>query len=159
VRLGDTVKLKTLNSMGVVTALTATEAEVQVGRMRIRARLDEIELRGSPDEAAPRASSAAVPSAVSASRPAARPASPGLEFDIRGETVEDGLAALERYLDAAYLAGLPWVRIIHGKGTGKLRQGVRDYLRQSPVVTSLESGKENEGGDGVTIVKLAVLEE
>src|SRR5690606_34208591 len=49
IRLGDTVKLKNLNAIGVVTALTATEAEVQVGRMRIRARLDEIELRGSPD--------------------------------------------------------------------------------------------------------------
>jgi DNA mismatch repair protein MutS2 len=77
---------------------------------------------------------------------------------MRGQTVEEGLAGLERYLDAAYLAGLPWVRIIHGKGTGKLRQGVREYLRTSPVVTSLEAGQEGEGGDGVTVAKLAVAE-
>jgi DNA mismatch repair protein MutS2 len=84
--------------------------------------------------------------------------SPGLELDIRGQTVEDALPELERYLDAAYLAGLPWVRIIHGKGTGKLRQGVREYLRASEVVKSHESGKENEGGDGVTVVKLALAD-
>jgi DNA mismatch repair protein MutS2 len=135
----------------VVTALTATEAEVQVGRMRIRARLNEVELRGSP-EAAP------VPEPEAASHKEL-PVSPGLELDIRGQTVEEALPELERYLDAAYLAGLPWVRIIHGKGTGKLRQGVRAHLRASPVVKSHESGQETEGGDGVTVVKLAVADD
>ena len=159
-RLGDTVKLKHLNSIGVVTALTATEAEVQVGRMRVRARLDEIELRGSPEaEGGPAARPvpAASPAPVRPAR--ARPASPGLEYDMRGQTVEEGLEGLERYLDAAYLAGLPWARIIHGKGTGKLRQAVRDYLRTNPVVTSVQSGQEGEGGDGVTVVKLALSED
>src|ERR1051326_7951170 len=85
---------------------------------------------------------------------AERAPSPGMELDMRGQTVEDALPELERYLDAAYLADLPWVRIIHGKGTGKLRQGVRDFLRASPVVKSYETGKEEEGGDGVTVVKL-----
>jgi DNA mismatch repair protein MutS2 len=161
IRLGDTVKLKTLSSMGVVTALTAAEAEVQVGRMRIRAKLDEIELRGSPEPDARLAAAAPPAPAPASARRASQPAlhpSPGLEFDIRGQTVEDALPELERYLDAAYLAGLPWVRIIHGKGTGKLRQGVRDYLRASEVVKSYESGKENEGGDGVTVVKLALAD-
>jgi DNA mismatch repair protein MutS2 len=150
IRLGDTVKLKTLNSIGVVTALTASEVEVQVGRMRIRARLDEVELRGSPE-----------PGRAPEPEPHAGPnlhPSPGLEYDMRGQMVEEGLAGLERYLDAAYLAGLPWVRIIHGKGTGKLRQAVREFLRANPAVTSLESGKEGEGGDGVTVVKLAVAD-
>jgi DNA mismatch repair protein MutS2 len=150
-RLGDTVKLRTLNSMGVVTALTATEAEVQVGRLRIRAKLDEVELRGSPGPETP--SSPAPAPATPPQHP-----TPGLEHDIRGQTVEDALPELERYLDAAYLAGLPWVRIIHGKGSGKLRQGVRDFLRQSAVVKSQESGKDGEGGDGVTVVKLALAE-
>ena len=153
-RLGDTVKLKALNSIGVVTALTATEAEVQVGRMRIRAKLDEVELRGSP-EARRR------PCRTGRANRTHKelPASPGLELDIRGQTVEEALPELEHYLDAAYLAGLPWVRIIHGKGTGKLRQGVREYLRASPVVKSHEPGQETEGGEGVTIVKLAVADD
>jgi DNA mismatch repair protein MutS2 len=164
IRLGDTVKLKTLNSMGVVTALTAAEAEIQVGRMRIRAKLDEIELRGSPEPDARSAPALAPAPAAPASRKGAAPSgpalhpSPGLELDIRGQTVEDALPELERYLDAAYLAGLPWVRIIHGKGTGKLRQGVREFLRANEVVKSHESGKENEGGDGVTVVKLALAD-
>jgi DNA mismatch repair protein MutS2 len=59
-------------------------------------------------------------------------------------------------MDAAYLAGLPWVRIIHGKGTGKLRQAVRQALSQHPHVRSFEAGGDKEGGEGVTVAKLAV---
>jgi DNA mismatch repair protein MutS2 len=150
-RLGDTVKLKALDSIGVVTALSVTEAEVQVGRMRIRAKLDEVELRGT-QEAQPRAPEPAASGMKLAP-------SPGLELDIRGQTVEEALPELERYLDAAYLAGMPWVRVIHGKGTGKLRQGVREFLRANAVVKSHESGQEGEGGDGVTVVKLALADE
>ncbi len=147
IRLGDTVKLKALNSIGVVSAQTATEAEVKVGRLRVRAKLDEVELRG-----------AAAAEEAPASKPDRSPKaeSPGLELDIRGQRVEDALPELERYLDAAYLAELPWVRIIHGKGTGKLRQAVREALRANTVVKSHATGAEAEGGDGVTVVKLAV---
>jgi DNA mismatch repair protein MutS2 len=83
-------------------------------------------------------------------------ASPGMETDLRGQRAEDALQALERYLDAAYLAGLPFVRIIHGKGTGKLRQAVREALQQNPNVHSFSPGGDKEGGDGVTVAKLAV---
>jgi DNA mismatch repair protein MutS2 len=54
------------------------------------------------------------------------------------------------------MAGLPFVRIIHGKGTGRLRQVVRELLRDSPHVKKYEPGQDNEGGDGVTVAKLAV---
>ncbi len=152
IRLGDTVKLKALNSMGVVTALTTTDAEVQVGRMRVRAKLDELALRGSPDESEvqqPR------PEASRPKKSEAAP-SPGLELDLRGQTVDEALPELERYLDSAYYAGLPWGRIIHGKGTGKLRQAIREFLRHNPLVKSHQSGEETEGGEGVTIVKLVL---
>jgi DNA mismatch repair protein MutS2 len=79
-----------------------------------------------------------------------------LELDVRGKTVDEAVPELERYLDSAYYAGLPWVRVIHGKGTGKLRQGLREFLRSSPLVKSHQSGEENEGGEGVTIVKLVL---
>ena len=81
-----------------------------------------------------------------------------MEIDLRGQTVEDGLLALDRYLDAAYNANLPWVRIIHGKGTGKLRQAIRDALRSNDLVVTYESGSDGEGGDGVTVAKLAVID-
>src|SRR5690606_21457703 len=80
--------------------------------------------------------------------------SPGIEFDMRGARVEEGLAQLERYLDNAYLARLPWVRIIHGKGTGALRDAVRNLLRQHPAVSEFRAGGDGEGGDGVTVAKL-----
>ena len=77
-----------------------------------------------------------------------------MELDLRGLTVDDMLIELDRYLDTAYLAGLPFVRIIHGKGTGALRQAVRDELRGHPLVSSFRAGEANEGGEGVTVAKL-----
>ncbi len=82
------------------------------------------------------------------------PASPGMELNLRGQRAEDALDALDRYLDAAYLAGLPFVRIIHGKGTGRLREVVREALSQHPQVRSFEAGGDKEGGEGVTVVKM-----
>jgi DNA mismatch repair protein MutS2 len=64
------------------------------------------------------------------------------------------LEQIDRHLDAASLTGLPWVRIVHGKGTGTLRRAVREFLADHPMVSSYESGAPNEGGEGVTIAKL-----
>ncbi len=157
-RLGDTVWLTTLKTEGTLLSLTTTEAEVQVGRMRIRAKLDEVQTRSQKKDEEISKFQGPTPkvevSTVKVETPAAP--SPGLEIDLRGQTVEDGLEMLERYLDSAYLAQLPWVRIIHGKGTGKLRQAIREALRASDLVTSHESGGESEGGDGVTIARLAL---
>ena len=61
---------------------------------------------------------------------------------------------LDTYLDKAYLAGMPFVRIIHGKGTGKLRQEVRAALKENAQVASFEEGHPNEGGDGVTVARI-----
>ncbi len=81
-------------------------------------------------------------------------ASPGMELDIRGQRAEDALDMLDRYLDSAYSTGLPFVRIIHGKGTGRLRQVIREALQASPHVKRFESGMDKEGGDGVTVAHL-----
>jgi DNA mismatch repair protein MutS2 len=61
---------------------------------------------------------------------------------------------LDRYIEQAYLTGLPFVRIIHGKGTGRLRQVIREALKENQHVKNFESGMENEGGDGVTVARL-----
>ena len=165
IRLGDKVRLRTLNTNGVVTSLGEDEAELQIGALRIRARLAEMQLAGEPEPAAGGRASlpdGQLPTArdllvARKSRPEAiLPESPGIELDLRGQRAEEALDALDRYLDAAYLAGLPWVRIIHGKGTGKLRLSVREALSNHPHIKSFESGGEKEGGDGVTVAKLAV---
>ena len=161
VRLGDKVRVRSLNTQGVLTALSEEEAEVQVGMLRIRTRLAELELAGgSPvaDQPAPATAQTSKPSTSdSPPVPAAsfQAASPGMEIDLRGQRADEALEALERYLDAAYLSGLPFVRIIHGKGTGRLREVVRQVLQGHPHVRSFEGGSDKEGGEGVTVVKLA----
>jgi DNA mismatch repair protein MutS2 len=106
----------------------------------------------SPDEAVAEESGKAV--SVSIGLPIIE--SPGMELDLRGQTTEEGLHRLDLYLDNAYLAELPWVRIIHGKGSGVLRAAVRQALNNHPLVSSYRAGEDGEGGDGVTVVKLAV---
>jgi DNA mismatch repair protein MutS2 len=147
VRLGDKVKLRTLDQQGVVTALGEEEAEVQVGVLRVRTRLADLELSGSAAEL-----NETTPPPVDRTA-TYKPASPGVELDLRGLRADEALDALDNYLDRAYLAGMPYVRIIHGKGTGKLRQVVRQALNQHPHVKSFEAGGANEGGEGVTVVK------
>jgi DNA mismatch repair protein MutS2 len=150
IRLGDKVRLRSLNTQGVVTALSEDDAEVQVGMLRVRTRLSELALSSETAEPSAKPARSETPPASSASLPA----SPGLELDLRGQRVDEAQAALERYLDAAYLAGLPWVRIIHGKGTGRLREVVRQALQGHPHVRSFEAGGDKEGGEGVTVIKL-----
>ena len=159
-RLGDSVWIKNLRTEGAILSLTSSEAEVQIGRLRVRAKLDELQaLADKKTEvitSKPQTSNFKTPTPPNSQTPT-RPAT-GMEIDIRGQTVEEGLLMLERYLDSAYLASLPWVRIIHGKGTGKLRQAVRDALRASDLVVSQEPGSDGEGGEGVTIARLATAE-
>jgi DNA mismatch repair protein MutS2 len=157
VRLGDKVRLRNLNTQGVVTAMDEEEAEVQVGQLRVRTRLAElVPVGGDGGEAgeAPRRRRREARPVEAREARAFVPDSPGMELDLRGQRVDEALAALDRYLDAAFLAGLPFVRIIHGKGTGKLRQVVREALPEHPHVKSFEAGGEKEGGEGVTVAKL-----
>ena len=150
VRLGSKVRLRSLGNEGIVTALSEDEAEVQIGVLRIRARLAELELKdGTPLESQPAQVTSGNPQPV-----ARRHESPGVELDLRGQRAEDALDTLDSYIERAYLAKLPWVRIIHGKGTGRLRTVVRESLSQHPHVTTFEGGKRGEGGDGVTVAKL-----
>jgi DNA mismatch repair protein MutS2 len=81
--------------------------------------------------------------------------SPGLELNLRGKLVDEGLDELEKYLERAYSAGLLFVRIVHGKGTGRMRDAVRNALKSSSYVASFEEPKDGEGGAGVTVATLA----
>jgi DNA mismatch repair protein MutS2 len=76
-----------------------------------------------------------------------------LELDLRGERYEEALLRVEKYVDDALLAGYPRVSIIHGKGTGALRQGVQEYLRNHRSVKKIRFGDAGEGGTGVTVVE------
>ena len=75
-------------------------------------------------------------------------------FDVRGQTADDALDVVVAGLDRAMVGGSPFVRIIHGHGTGRLKTALREYLKASPYVVTFRPGDRAEGGDGVTIVEL-----
>jgi DNA mismatch repair protein MutS2 len=143
-QVGDQVLVKALNTQGEIVSLSKYEAQVAIGQMQMRVKLRDLEWKDRP-EAEPE------PEYV---RTGGGPA-PGLELDIRGRRVEDGLAEVNAFLDRAALARMPWVRIIHGKGTGRLKHAIRHSLQGNPQVLSWEDGRDGEGGDGVTVVKFA----
>ncbi|HKY54737.1 MAG TPA: Smr/MutS family protein, partial [Anaerolineales bacterium] len=151
--LGDRVNVSTLNAEGVVTALGESDAEVQIGSLRVRARLIDLVKKGQEAESPAISNQSPVSSRQSSSLVSTK--SPGLELNLRGKLVNEGLDELERYLERAYSAGLLFVRIVHGKGTGKMREAVRNALKGNPYVASFEEPKDNEGGAGVTVAKIA----
>jgi DNA mismatch repair protein MutS2 len=154
IRLGDKVQLRSLNTRGVVTSLGEEELEIQVGSLRVRTRLSEVEPVSREEDVDAAQELAKGRQMVREHETRVDAPSPGMELDLRGQRADEALDQLERYLDAAYLARLPFVRIIHGKGTGKLRQAVRESLGSNPHVRSFEPGGVSEGGDGVTVAKL-----
>ncbi len=143
--IGDTVLVNSLGAEGIVTALGKGEAEVQVGALRMWAKLRDLHLKKRAVHEEKKVETAGVRETITAL--------PKMELDMRGERAEDALDILERYIDQAYVGGMPFVRVIHGKGTGRLRDVVREALRANPYVKSFEEGKQNEGGAGVTVVK------
>jgi DNA mismatch repair protein MutS2 len=150
VRQGDRVHVSRLGQQGVVAEVTDREAEVQLGKMRVRVDLDELEILREQDSD----DSAGAKPGDGVRTPQARP--PALELDVRGQTVEEALDELERRLDEALLSGSMQVHVIHGKGSGRLRQAIRQSLEQSEYVASFRAGERGEGGDGVTVIELAV---
>jgi DNA mismatch repair protein MutS2 len=154
-RLGDRVRLNTINAEGVIMSLSQSQVEVQVGRLRVRARLEELtryegainEDRRGLEPISVRGSRSSTGSGITQAPP--------LELDLRGMIVDEALEGLDTRLDAAFLAGLPFVRVIHGKGTGRLREAIRQAMKGNPYAASFEPGKPGEGGDGVTVIHLA----
>jgi len=146
-QVGDKVLVAGLGTDGEVLEVSEGGLEVQIGRFRVQVRPEDVELRERAAAAEP------PPVAKAVSLPLAP--SPGIELNLRGERVVEALARLDEYLNSAFMAGLPWVRVIHGKGSGALRKAVRELLPHHALVTSFRSGQEGEGGEGVTVIKLA----
>jgi len=143
-RVGDTVRVDSLNVTGEVSELSDDEAEVQAGSFRVRVPIRSVVVRKS----AP----AVLAEPVDAVRYTPAEEHPSNELDLRGLRAEEALLRLDKYLDAAALANLPWVRIIHGIGTGVLKQVVRERLANFHNTLSFRAGERGEGGDGVTVV-------
>ena len=154
-RAGDTVFLDTLNAEGVIVELDEKVAQVRVGSLRVRAQYSDMRRRSRSEKRAVERGHARQFEPVDALPPAVK--SPGIELDIRGKRVEEALEILDRYIDAAYTSGLPFGRIVHGKGTGRLRQAVRQFLREHTLVSKVTQGQNNEGGAGVTVIHMVPI--
>lgn len=149
-QVGDTVRVRSMNQRGeLVSAPDARgEVEVQLGALKLRVRASDLERLSR------RQARASEERPLLTLPPRQEVATPDLQLDLRGWRVEEALLEVDRYLNDAYLSGMPFVRILHGKGTGALRQAVREDLGRSPMVKSYASAAANEGGDGVTVVTL-----
>lgn len=147
-RVGDRVRVHSLETNADVLSIDGSHATVQLGALKSRVPVTDLERTSGSSESS------------EANRASHRPTLPkpdisaSVETDLRGLRAAEVEPRLEQYLHDAYLAGLPWVRIIHGKGTGALRNVVRDVLQAHPVVERSETAKQNEGGDGATVAWL-----
>lgn len=148
---GDTVKLRNLGRTGIVQReIDNNTYEVAVGPMKMRVARDEIaeviSTRSNPVEAArKRGVSVTVASSDSDMRG---------EINLIGRTVDEASDEVEKFLDRAYLAGLPRIRIVHGTGMGILRRALRSMLEKHPHVASISEPSQAEGGAGATVVEL-----
>lgn len=148
IEAGDEVRVVTLGQKGhVVEIVSATEATVQLGIMKMKVELSNLEKIGSTAQKKP-----AHQVATTVKR--TRDDNIRMELDMRGLNMEDTLIEADRFLDESFLGNLGQVYLIHGKGTGVLRTGMQEYLRRHKHVKSYRMGNYNEGGAGVTIVEL-----
>jgi len=160
-KIGKKVYVRSLKMKGEVISINEDEVEVQMGALRLRVGIEDLQIGRNAQKDTPRPAEKKSSSAGSPRENARTPEqvfhpSPGMELDLRGQRVDDALDELEDYLDQAFLAGLPSVRIIHGMGTGAVKQAVRKALRRSRHVKTWKVGTHGEGGDGVTIAYLDV---
>lgn len=144
--VGDKVHILSLNADGeVVSLLGADKARVQVGGMTTTVELRNLQKLSADAQTRIRVRPV---SRVEAAPVASR------EIHLRGMTVEEATEALERFIDQAVVTGQSQIYVIHGKGTGALRRSITQYLKSHPEVAEIRLGNWNEGGAGVTIVRL-----
>jgi DNA mismatch repair protein MutS2 len=152
---GDTVKLKSMGRAAVVKKkIDDQHFEVEIGSMKMRIAREDIaevisRISDSPVQAA-RARGITVSLHSEASDLMST------EINVIGHTVDDATREVEKFVDRAFLAGMPKVRIIHGSGMGILRKALRQYLQKHPHVESVAEAPQNEGGGGATVVELRV---
>ena len=144
VEVGSRVRVDSMSVAGVVMALQGNEAEILVGNIRLRRPLSDLEVTEKPSLKLP----AGVHLSISSSEPASN------EINLLGCSVDEATSRTDKFLDEAFLAQLPQVRIVHGTGTGALRNAIADLLKSHPHVVGFESAPQNQGGRGVTIATL-----
>lgn len=150
---GDEVKVISLGQRGHVVEISGTEATVQLGIMKMKVALTDMELFKSAPSQQTQPMAQAQKSVTGVKR--TRDENVRTELDLRGMNIEDSIVEVDRFLDESFMSNFNQVFIIHGKGTGVLRTGIQDYLRRHKHVKSYRLGNYGEGGNGVTVVELS----
>jgi DNA mismatch repair protein MutS2 len=157
---GDQVRIKSMNKIAVVQREIEKDVfEVALGPIKMRVKRDELtEPQPSGDsltgKKADPLADARRQKNVHVTVTSANTDDMRMEINLIGRTVDEATGELEKYLDRAFLAGLPRVRVIHGHGAGILRRGVREFLKGHPHVATIAEAPQNEGGQGATLVEL-----
>ncbi len=161
VAAGDQVRIKSLNKIATVQREVEKDLfEVALGPIKMRVKRDDLcEVQPSGQDSGQERRPDPLPAArrqknVHVTVTSANTDDMRMEINLIGRTVDEATEELEKYLDRAFLAGLPRVRIIHGHGAGILRRGVREFLKGHPHVAGLAEAPQNEGGQGATLVEL-----
>jgi DNA mismatch repair protein MutS2 len=152
---GDTVKLKSMGRAAVVKKKVGdNHFDVEIGSMKMRISREDIA------EVQQRAGDSPVEAARAKGIKVSLQSGPGgsmpTEINVIGRTVDEATGEVEKFVDRAFLAGMPRVRIVHGSGMGILRKALREYLKKHPHVESVKEAPQNEGGGGATLVELRV---
>jgi DNA mismatch repair protein MutS2 len=160
VAVGDQVRLKSMNKVAVVQREVEKDLfEVALGPIKMRVKRDDIaEVLNTAEirlnERADPLAAARKQKNVHVTVTSANSDDMRMEINLIGRTVDEATEELEKYLDRAFLAGLPRIRVIHGHGAGILRRGVREFLKGHPHVATIAEAPQNEGGQGATLVEL-----
>ena len=149
-KVGTTVKVLTMGLEGTVSTLPNAKGDlyVQMGILRSQANIKDLEIISQPAKQVDNVSRTST-----GKMKMSKSASISTEINLIGRTTDEAIALLDKYLDDAYLAHLPSVRVVHGKGTGALRAAVHKHLRRMKYVSSFRLGEFGEGDAGVTIVE------
>ncbi|MBC8030988.1 MAG: Smr/MutS family protein [Pyrinomonadaceae bacterium] len=154
--VGDRVRLRSFGSIGIVDSVKDDEAEVRVKSLRLREKLENlelVELEAPAKSKTPKFASLAQPRSTEVNLKAVQENGRS-EVNVIGQTTDEAVDAVDKFLDQASMAGLAQVRIIHGHGTGALRRAIADMLKDHPHVARFIAAPQDQGGSGATLVEL-----
>ncbi|MGH9873978.1 MAG: endonuclease MutS2 [Pyrinomonadaceae bacterium] len=156
IAVGDTVKLRSFGSIGIVDRLKGDGAEVRVKSLRFREKLENLELVELSDTGKAKTEKFASLRASRGNEVQLKPVQGNgrSEINVIGQTTDEAVDAVDKFLDEASLASLSQVRIVHGHGTGALRRAIAELLKDHPHVARFLAAPQDQGGTGATVVEL-----
>ncbi|MBA2646963.1 MAG: Smr/MutS family protein, partial [Pyrinomonadaceae bacterium] len=158
IRVGDRVRLRTLNSIGIVERLNDSEAEVLIGSLRFREKIANLELIENAPEKGDTSRGAKLQRMAGKRGTEVRlrqsQEEAHAELKVIGQTTDEATDSVDKFLDESYVQGLSHIRIIHGHGTGALRRVIAELLRTHPHVAHFNQAPQDQGGAGATLVEL-----